>query len=216
MRLQLSTILLITTFLPGLVLAQKQSLISFGLSANSYRGELSNYSDWSAGLQIGWIFDLNKKWGGSLQAGFATARGSDRNFALQANTSDPAINTFVKTNFLFVNYALRFTFLKKNNISAYLSQGVGFMRFVPQDEFGNDLIDQDDTRAQNEEYRNLSFMLPTGLGVSYIFPNSFGVTVEGNVMNTTSDYLDNISDLGDSGSDNILSARLLLLIPFNR
>lgn len=216
MQFQLRTIVLITSFLPGIVLAQKQSLITFGPSANSYRGELSDYTNWSGGIQAGWIFDANKKFSGSLQAGFATASGSDRNFALQLNSSDPDINTFVKTNFLFINYALRFTFLRKEGISAYLSQGVGFMRFSPNDEFGDNLIDQDNTRAPNENYRNISFMLPTGLGATYLLGNGFGVNLEISLLNITSDYFDNISEFGENGSDNILSTRLLLLVPFNR
>ncbi|MEM9389247.1 MAG: outer membrane beta-barrel protein [Bacteroidota bacterium] len=212
----LKLILLILAVVPTLVIAQKQSIITVGVSGNSYNGELSSYSSWSSGLQIGWIFSPNKRLSGSLSAGLASVTGEDGDFTFQTNIGDPAPNTFVKTNYFYAHYALRFTFLRKGNVSAYLSQGLGFMRFTPKDEFDEELEDQDDTRNQDETYRNISFMIPTSIGASYTFTNGFGINLELGLLNSTSDYLDNISELGSSGSDNVLATRLALAIPFNR
>ncbi|MEM9858425.1 MAG: hypothetical protein AAF843_13765 [Bacteroidota bacterium] len=216
MSLYLKTIFFFISLFPSVTFGQKESLIAFGGSANSYRGELSNYGTWSGGVQVGLIFNKNKKLSGSLQFGLGTVSGSDRSFALQTNAGEPTPNTFTKTNFSFLNYAARFTFLRKSSFSAYVSQGMGFMRFNPKDEFGDDLIDQDTTRPPDEEYRNISLILPTGLGAVYLFDNGFGINLEGCFMNTASDHIDNIAQFGDSKADNLLSTRLTLLIPFNR
>ena len=159
--------------LPILLIAQKTPSIAVGFSANSYNGELSNYSSWSQGFQVTYVLNAKKKLAGTLNAGIASITGSDREFSRPTNASDPTPNTFVKTNYIFANYGVRFTFLNIKKVSAYLGQGIGFMRFNPKDDLDNDLIEQDDSRAEDEDYRNISFMLPTSLGINYLFENDF-------------------------------------------
>lgn len=209
-------LLILLVVMPILLLAQKTPLISVGFSGNSYNGELSSYSNWTAGFQASWVFNTKRKLSGSLHIGLTSVSGEDRSFNVQSNIGDPNPNTFVKTNLLFINYAAKYSFVQRDRFSAYLSQGIGFARFTPNDEFGNNLEDQDDTRNVDETYRNISLILPTFIGVQYLLSNGLGLSFEFGLQNTTSDYLDNISELGDSGSDNIMSTRLHLLIPFNR
>lgn len=95
----------------------------------------------------------------------------------------------------------------------YLSQGIGFIHFSPEDDEGNSLADLPNTREDQETYRQESFMLPTNVGVLYLLPNQYGVSVQAGFYNPMTDYLDNISQLGDSGNDNILAIRFAFYIP---
>lgn len=203
-------LMLVTFFSFG---QRKPSYLQLGVSANSYNGELGSYSDWSAGFQGSIIFNKKKKLNGAFNFGLGSITGEDGNFGSRENTNDPAPNTFVNTHFLFLNYDLRFNLVKKQNWGLYLSQGIGFIRFTPEDEFGEGLETQDQTREPGETYRNLAVMLPTSLGAMYFLPNDFGVSLQLGLFNTGTDYIDNISELGESGNDNILSMRLALLVP---
>ena len=184
-----------------------------GVSANSYNGELGNYDNWSAGFQVGILFNKKKKLNGAFTLGLGSTAGEDGTFGFQGNANTPAPNNFVKTHFLFLNYDLRFNIIKNQNWIVYISQGIGFMRFTPEDEFGEGLETQDQTRQPDETYRNLSIMLPTSLGAIYFLPNKFGISFQFGLLNTGTDYLDNISEFGESGNDNMLSTRLSLLVP---
>lgn len=192
---------------------KKESYFHVGVSANSYNGEIGNYSDWSPGMQFGLLFNKKKRLNGAVNFGFGAVNGEDRNFGFQSNTGTPTPNNFVKTNFIFLNYDLHVNVLKRENLIVYLSQGIGFIRFTPKDEFDEDLEPQDNTRNEGETYRNLSLILPTSLGVVYFIPGKLGFSFQGGWLNTSTDYLDNISELGDSGNDNTLSIRLALLLP---
>ena len=123
-------------------------------------------------------------------------------------------NTFFKTTLVAVNFDLQYNLVDKENLKVYLSQGIGGIRFQPKDEFGNDLIDQTETRSINEEYRNLTLVLPTMVGVKYLLPNGYGIALQTGLYNTTTDYLDNIGTLGNKGGgDNIWSTRVQVSMP---
>ena len=88
------------------------------------------------------------------------------------------------------------------------------LRFDPQDEFNDSLVDQPFTRAANETYGNITLMLPTQIGVLYTLPNDYSIGLQVGYTNTLTDYLDNISDWSNSGGqDNIFSYRFVVHIP---
>ena len=208
-------ILVIASFLsiPLFLFRQKQSYLAVGVSGNSYNGELGTYKSWSPGFCISTLFNPTKKLNGSVSLSLGSFSSEKSNFDFRANTGTPTPNNFVKTNFVRLNYAIRYNLVHKEKLIAYVSQGIGFLRFNPKDDLGEDLEPQDNTRQQDETYRNISFMLPTSLGALYFLPNKFAVSLELGLLNTTTDYLDNISEFGDSGNDNIITSQLSLIVP---
>lgn len=182
-----------------------------GTSMLSYKGDLSGYDKYTIAFHGGIQFYKKKRLNGAFNLGFGNITGENRNFSGPNPDKEP--NRYFKTNFLFLNYDLHVNLLKKSNYSIYISQGIGFIRFTPTDQFGEDLQGQLTTRADDETYRNASFMLPTKIGAMYLLPNYFGVGFEAGFFGTMTDYLDNISELGDSGNDNILTFRFNLYIP---
>lgn len=182
-----------------------------GTSMVSYKGDLSGYDKYTVAFHGGIQFNKKKRLNGAFNLGFGNITGENRNYS--GSNPDKEPNRYFKTNFVFLNYDLHINLLKKEYYSIYLSQGIGFIRFTPTDQFGDDLQDQLITRADDESYRNASFMLPTKIGAMYLLPNYFGVGFEAGFYGTMTDYLDNISELGEAGNDNILSFRFNFYIP---
>lgn len=209
-RLSLIVLLLLTHMI---VRGQKKSYLSAGVAAYAYNGELSTYASWSPGIHLSALLNPTKKLNGSVTFALGSFTGENNSFGFPSTIGTPTPNSFVKTNFVRLNYALRYNLLERKKVMAYVSLGAGFIRFTPKDDLGEDLEPQDNTRQENETYRNLSFILPTTLGVVYFFPNRFAVNLEFGLLNSTTDYLDNISELGDSGNDNLANLNLSLLLP---
>lgn len=208
--------------LPVMSYAQQDSLnkhskIIFGVSANAYKGDLGKaYHQWTAAYHISFLPNYQKWLHGGLHASWGSVAGQE----VPTNTFDAenavATNEFFSTNFLSIHYALQYNLILSKSFMVYLSQGLGFMRFMPQDEFGNKLQDALSTRAANETYTNIAAILPTQIGVAYYFPNQFGLGLKAGWLNTTTDYIDNISLLGrKKGSDNIIQYHLMFHVPAN-
>jgi len=188
--------------------------IHTGISLNSYKGDLSQYDGYSAAFHAGIQFNKKKRLNGGFKLGFGSVTGENRNFSVE-NQADKAPNKFFKTTFFYLNYDLHVNLIKKDRYVVYLSQGFGFIRFTPKNQFDENLVDQPETRADNETYRNSAVMLPTKVGAMYFLPNYFGIGVEAGFMGTATDYLDNISEFGsEEGNDNILAYRFSFYIPF--
>lgn len=205
-------ILLFLSATGGHVFSQAPSKFAHaGTSMISYKGDLSGYDKYTIAFHAGIQFNKKKRLNGAFNLGFGNISGENRNFTGPNPDKEP--NRFFKTNFIFLNYDLHINLIKKCNYSIYLSQGIGFIRFTPTDQFGNDLQEQLITRADDENYRNASFMLPTKVGGMYLLPNYFGIGFEAGFFGTMTDYLDNISQLGESGNDNILSYRFNFYVP---
>ncbi|MTI21636.1 hypothetical protein E1176_11450 [Fulvivirga sp. RKSG066] len=183
-----------------------------GVSLVSYKGDLSTYDGYSAAFHAGIQFNNKKRLNGGFVLGLGSVTGENRDFFAN-NQSPQTPNRFFKTNFFHINYDLHINLVKKENFIAYLSQGVGFIRFTPTDQFGEDLQDQSNTREEDESYRNSSFMLPTKAGAMYFLPNGYGLGLEAGFFNTMTDYLDNISALGEDGNDNLLAFRFSFYVP---
>jgi len=190
---------------------KKDKWLRVGLSGAASITDLSKYESFGAVGMVGLQFNKKKRLNGALLLGYGTIEGNDPTFTSPISNKSP--NRFFSTSFLFGNYDLHYNFIKTQKVIVYVSQGIGFIRFTPEDQFGEGLEDQPNTRADDETYRNLSLILPTKLGGMYILPNQFGVGVEVGFFGTMTDYLDNISEFGDSGNDNIFALSLNLYIP---
>ncbi len=188
--------------------------IAIGVSTNAYRGDLGQpYDKWTLAFQGSLLFNHQRRLHGGVHLAYGTLNGQ----AQGERVFDPEVNTanrFFKTNFLSVHYGLEYDIIRHKNLVVYLSQGLGFVRFSPKDQFDQNLQDDLSTRAPNETYGNIAVMLPTQLGINYFFPNRFGVGSKVGFSNFLTDYIDNISQLSsDSGNDNVLHVQFLFFVP---
>ena len=203
---------------------EKRAALALSASANAYRGDLGDgYEKWTSSFYLSYFF---KHLGGtpqrrlhsSLHAGFGTLTGqAASHHNPDIITPSPSPNRFFNTRFFSVNYGLQYDFVRRGPFTAYLSQGFGIIRFNPQDQFGNDLQDDLQTRAPNESYANVAIIFPTQLGMVFSFPNEFGVGIRAGFTNPLIDYLDNIAHLGTKdGNDNILSVSFSFYAPLGK
>ncbi len=189
-----------------------------GISPNSYNGDLGgSFEKWTVLFHLGVKLNHKEKLNGNLSMAFGTLNGQQINYAPPPiDNVTPTPNTFFNTSVFTFNYDLHYNIIKKENLIVYASQGFGLMRFNPRDEFGNNFQDQFATRAANETYGNIAAIFPTTVGAIYFLPNQFGVGFQTSLLNSTTDYLDNISQWGlEDGNDNILQFRFTVYAPLS-
>lgn len=207
-------LLAIILILPLFATAQSpEKLLNLGVSANAYNGDLGgHFEKWTAIFHVGLKFNRKKRFNGNLNLGFGTINGQG---TIESNIPPaPTPNNFFNTNIIYGNYDLQFNIIKNKHWIIYVSQGIGILRFNPRDQFFEDLQDRNETRADSETYGNTSLILPTKAGVVYLLRNGYGAGIEAGLFNTTTDYIDNISQLGaKEGSDNIMAVKFSFFIP---
>ena len=214
MRSLLALFILLCTVEPSL--AQKSKLVSAGISANAYRGDLTKKLEkWSSVFHLGIKFNTESRLNGNVNLAFGFVTGENPNYQFDnGQVPLPTPNRFFRSPVFILNYELNYNLYTWKNITFYISQGVGLLRFNPQDEFFDDFQDQPATRAASETFSNITLMLPTQFGALYLFPNDFGVSFQAGFINSLTDYLDNISDWGiKSGTDNVFATRFSFHVP---
>lgn len=191
-------------------------LLEMGISANGYRGDLSaKYQGWGPAFQLGLKLNTKKRLNGHFNLGIGTITAQNPAYEFSGSDEQTATpNLFAKTSFLSLNYDLQVNLVKTRHWIVYLSQGAGLIRFQPRDEKKISLQSQFGTRPGEENYNNVTILLPTQAGAIYLFGNGYGVGVQSGWLNPQTDYLDNISQWGNrSKKDNILSLRFSFLAP---
>ncbi|CAA9320668.1 MAG: hypothetical protein AVDCRST_MAG56-6942 [uncultured Cytophagales bacterium] len=191
-------------------------LLEVGVAANAYRGDLATkYQKWSSAFQLGLKLNGKKRLNGHFNLGIGTVTGQNPDYQYTGAEAQPATpNVYFKTSYVSLNYDLQVNLVKSRHWIAYLSQGAGLFRFSPKDERNQALAGQLDTRAEEESYNNITVLLPTQAGVTYLFDNGYGVGMQSGWLNPQNDYLDNISQWGNrSKKDNVLSFRFSFVAP---
>jgi hypothetical protein len=193
-------------------------LLEVGMGAASYKGDLATYQKWSSLFHIGLKLNKGSRFSAVISLGIGFIVGENRFYTFQTGTEEKATpNIFFKNSIFTLHYELQYNFIKTRNFAFYLSQGIGIQNSKIKDELGQVLIDQQNTRAKDEIYSNVNFMLPTSLGVMYLLKNGFGVGFQTKFFNTQTDYLDNISLWGNKdGNDNIFIAQFSLYVPLEK
>lgn len=187
-----------------------EKLLSFGVSPVSYRGDLNEKFDiWGGGVSASFILLKAKRVNGEFNFTYGQIWGNNPNFDTQDKT-----NNYFKSNFFTLGYNVRLNLLSKEKYRLYFSPGVSIFRFNPKDQAGNDLQDDIATRANDEDYSNISFALPIKFGGMYLLDNKIGISYEFGWFNPLTDYLDNISELGTrEKNDNVMFHKISVLIP---
>lgn len=189
--------------------------LGVGISHNAYRGDLGGaYQRGGLAVHLSYMFSHSKKLHGGLHAAAGRFSGYELSGASPDFEAEVLPNTSFSTTFFSIHYALQYDIIRREHWLLYVSQGLGLIRFTPEDEFGNALPDLPETRAEGESYGSAAAILPTQIGIDYFLPNQLGIGLKLGWLNTTTDYLDNISQLGDkAGNDNVLQVLLQLHIP---
>ncbi len=189
-------------------------LVYGGIAATSYKGDLSGYEKWSSSFHLGLKLNQNHRINSNFNLAFGNVTGQNVNYEFLVDQIPTTPNRFFKTTFFSINYDLQVNIIKKKNIILYLSQGLGFSFFDPEDQFFNKLIDQEGTREEGETYSTTALMLPTQIGVIYFLPNYYGFGFNLGILNIQSDYLDNISNWSvNTGNDNVIWAKFSFYVP---
>ncbi len=206
-------------FIIGICFAKAQEVTRFlelGSSMSSYRGDLNpKYQNVGSTLQVGLKLNFKKRINSHFQANYGSISGSNLFYTFtdtEGNTTTP--NIYFKTRFFTIQYDLQVHLLKTSHWHIYLSQGIGLLRFTPKDEHNQSLVNQNNTRTADELYNTVSAVLPTQLGISYLFVNGYGINMQTGWLNPQTDYLDNISQWGSRAKkDNVWQLRLALIVP---
>lgn len=171
-----------------------------GIGLNTYQGELSQFAQqWNGQVTAALRYTRLARFQPGLAFFAGAASGQDYTFL----GNDPGLipNRSVKTQLMGLIADVQWNLVAREAFSVYLSGGPGFLRFTPQNDQGQDLIDQSETRSESETYAQNTFMVPVALGTHYRFPNGFGVGFRVRYYALFTDYLDNISELGPSPND---------------
>lgn len=191
-------------------------LLIAGPAMHAYKGDLNDrYDKWGTGIHFSLQFNKNRRFNSELNIAIGQVSGQESQYDYQLSDGSYApVNTVFSTNFSAISYHLHLNLIKKDHLRLYVSQGLGLMRFQPKDKNGDYLADRNSTRAPDEEYGSITAVLPWQIGGYYLFKNGFGVDAKVSWLNTTTDYIDNISAWGtNNGNDNIFTMRIGLIIP---
>ena len=134
---------------------------------------------------------------------------SENREAVFLDRSEIQVNSFAQVIYQTVHFELMYHLVKREQLEIALSQGIGFMRFNVYDQLDVNLADQLDSRLPGEDYAGFTALLPLSLSARYLFQNNWGLQSKLSLMNSLTDYLDNISEIGNpDNNDNFLRMEL--------
>jgi hypothetical protein len=196
---------------------QKPLRLGLGLSGTSYVGDLNSnggaFDRFSPGACLSLQFDSDRLLSPQLNAGFGKFMAQDRDLAAVEGVQP---NTFVQTPFFFVDLRLKARFLREIALHPYLSAGIGLLGYTPKDADANNLIDNIATRNAGETFGSMTAGLPLSTGLELEISPIMLLGLEYTYRITTSDYLDNVGQLGPrSGKDKLHALVLSLYITFD-
>ncbi len=196
--------------------APKRRLLEIGISANAYRGDLaSSYQKWASAFQAGIKLNHSRRLSGHFGLAIGTVTGQNPAYVFTGPSDvPPTPNRYFRSTFFSLNYDLQVHVWRTKHWTAYVSQGVGFMRFTARDDQNRDLQSNLATRPTDETYSNVSVVFPTQAGLMYLLPNEYGVGLQAGWLNPITDYLDNISQWGNRNKkDNVFWVKFLFVVP---
>lgn len=126
------------------------------------------------------------------------------------------INKYVETSFFYADLRFKLTFLRKKKFQPYFSLGPELLNYTPRDADGNALSDNFNSRKENETYGSVTFAFPLSLGFDLALSPVLGLNADFTFRTTSSDYLDNIGELGGkSGNDKLNTLTIGMYVNFD-
>jgi hypothetical protein len=163
------------------------------LGAN-YHGDLNKtWEKFNIGFNFNLQFEKRKKLMPQINLSSASITGQDPNH----NPKKNKYNNFVKTSITALDIRFLYRFTPKKQGSLYIGTGAGLLFFNPKDMNKNALIEDKTSRAENETYSNVTFILPTVVGYRYYINPYTSIYTEFVSLNPQTKYLDNINQLGN-------------------
>ncbi len=187
-------------------------LWEIGVSGNAYKGDLAQrYELFSSALHLGLKFAKKKRWNAHLNIGIGSVKGQNYAYEFDENSRP---NLFFRSSIFTFQADLQYNFIRKKYWIAYISQGVGLMRYMPKNENGEKLQNLPITRSTGEIYGNIAAIFPTSFGTIFLLKNGYGVGLQVCWLRPTTDYLDNISAWGKTqGNDKIFLIKGHICVP---
>ncbi len=196
---------------------QKPLRLGLGFLGTAYSGDLTTNGDalqrFHPGAQLSIQFASDALITPQINFGFGRFVSQDRDIAAVDGVQP---NTFVDTRFFFADFRLKARFLREKTVHPYASLGLGLLGYTPRDADGNNLLDNISTRNSNETYGTITAAFPLSLGLEVELSPLVMLGLEYTFRPTTSDYLDNIAELGpNDGNDQLQSLLLSLYFTFD-
>ncbi|MBX3102318.1 MAG: outer membrane beta-barrel protein [Bacteroidetes bacterium] len=188
--------------------------VGVGFSGLTYQGDLNwkqeTYYRMYPGFRLSAQFDNQKRV--SPQLGILLGRFSAENRGLGA-TEGVQPNTYVRTGFMAADVRILIRILRSSRLRPHVGIGLGLLAYDPKDTGGNTLVTNLNTRMESESYGNLAVQFPLVAGFQYRVNDITAIGVEFCHQGTSTDYLDNIGDLGPRpGNDRLQSLTFSLYI----
>ena len=217
MTKKLNILILLFAFIASKAQYKKSILeLGVGFAGVRYSGDLLWGSEsWMKFAPQGsiWLtFESNKLLAPLFKFDFAKFSADNRELRLE----NVQYNTFVKTSLFMPSVSVLIRPMNFKRIHPIASVGIGMIFFNPTDKDGLSLQDQQNTRANGEEYNTTALALPLSLGIHYKATPNFHISLLYNFLGSTTDYLDNIGELGkQKGNDKLQSIGIVVhFIPF--
>lgn len=190
-------------------ITQPDRLVLAGVGFWQYTG---SYERSIPGPSIHLAIRTNKKryFNSRIEVGYARISGFSDVFAqnLQQNGTGPTSS--FQTDIIYGSLELVLNLIKRSRFSVSLQAGLGLARFIPQDAAGTNLVNQNNTRAQAENYAQTTVLVPVGIGGHYWLTPTFGLACFCGLQNPSSQYLDNVNRLG-TRQDQVVATRFSLM-----
>ncbi len=199
-------LVLVSLFLPVLIMAQSKSEVGLMLGGANYQGDVASskifsFKQTQAGGGLYARYHINRHI--SLRGSFfyTKLQGNDLNFVEE----DPwrADRGFIFSNSVYeVSFTPEFYILgntiKRKMFRPYLFAGIGAAFTNPE----NNLIEKDIDAVENEPgyYPTSHFSFPLGGGINFDINDKFTLGLEASTHFPLTDYLDGISESGNSGA----------------
>lgn len=199
-------LVLVSLLLPTLIMAQSKSEVGLMLGGANYQGDVASskifsFKQTQAGGGLYARYHVNRHI--SLRGSFfyTKLQGNDLNFVEE----DPwrADRGFIFSNSVYeVSFTPEFYILgntiKRKMFRPYLFAGIGAAFTNPE----NNLIEKDIDAVENEPgyYPTSHFSFPLGGGINFDINDKFTLGLEASTHFPLTDYLDGISESGNSGA----------------
>lgn len=201
--------------------AQTIQRLQVGLApfALNYTGDLTNEDEnfhrVYPGFNVSVQFESPRLVSPQLNFGFGKFTAQDRELEPVEGILP---NTFVETNYFYFDATLRVRFLRRRKFRPHIGPGLGLLNFTPRGPNGNELADDLQSRNVDESYSTTSFFLPLMVGFTWRLNDFVAIGMDYKYFLLTTDYVDNIGELGQrSGNDRLSSLNIgLYLTPAAR
>jgi opacity protein-like surface antigen len=183
--------------------------VGLGLSAYAYSGELSagRFAQTPGpGFAAQALLDNRSLLTPVLTIAVGSFSAQRPDFPARIGGGQP--NSFVQTRFTTGTLAVRARFLRAQRLRPYAGLGIGLILFFPHDAEGRALTGQASTRAPGEAYGNTALAFQLQAGGSYAISPLLSAYIHYTWLQTGTQYLDNIGQLGQAQNDALHSLTL--------